>query len=180
MNRKLESIVSEGDTALVAPSNEDIDFLKSLRNDLDLQCQLLSLPRPNSHSRVAEWVRAMNDDDSTLFFTIRSLAKDSPVGFVQIREMHHVHRRGYLGICIAPHACGQGYGKSSIRLVEKFVTGVFNLRKLVLHVLGSNEKAISLYQSLGYTEVGVLREHFYNDGLFHDVKIFEKQLLDKK
>jgi RimJ/RimL family protein N-acetyltransferase len=176
MNRKLESIVSDGDTALIAPDNDDIDFLKSLRNDLDLQCQLLSLPRPNAHSRVAEWVRAMNGDDSTLFFTIRSLAKDCPVGFVQVREMHHVHRRGYLGVCIAPHAQGQGYGKSSIQLVEKLVTRVFNLRKLVLHVLGSNEKAISLYQNLGYTEVGVLREHFYNNGLFHDVKIFEKQL----
>jgi RimJ/RimL family protein N-acetyltransferase len=176
MTKKLESIVSDGDTALVAPDNVDIEFFKSLRNDLDLQCQLLSLPRPNSHSRVAEWVRAMNDDDSTLFFTIRSLAKDCPVGFVQVREMHHVHRTGYLGICIAAHAQGQGYGKSSIQLVENIVTRIFNLRKLVLHVFGSNAKAISLYQNLGYTEVGVLREHFYNDGLFHDVKIFEKQL----
>lgn len=176
MNRKLESIVSDGDTALMAPADDDIEFLKSLRNDLDLQCHLLSLPRPNSHSRVAEWVRAMNDDDSTLFFTIRSLAKDCPVGFIQIREMHHVHRSGYLGICIAPHARGQGYGKSSIRLVERLVQRVFNLRKLVLHVLGSNENAISLYKGLGYGEVGVLKEHFYNDGSFHNVIIFEKQL----
>jgi diamine N-acetyltransferase len=90
--------------------------------------------------------------------------------------MHHVHRRGYLGVCIAHHAQGQGHGKSSIQLVENFVTRVFNLRKLVLHVLGSNEKAISLYQNLGYSEVGVLKEHFYNNGLFHNVKIFEKQL----
>jgi diamine N-acetyltransferase len=176
MNRKLESIVFDGDTALIAPDDDDIEFLKSLRNDLDLQCQLLSLPRPNSHSRVAEWVRTMNDDDSTLFFTIRSLAKNCPVGFIQIREMHHVHRRGYLGICIAPFARGQGYGKSSIQLAENLVQSVFNIRKLVLYVLRSNENAISLYKKLGYGEVGVLKEHFYNNGLFHDVKIFEKKL----
>lgn len=168
--------MAKAGTALRAPEAGDVRFLRALRNDVALQTQLLSLPRPNSDDRVREWIGSLARDEASLFFIIHSVAEAAPVGFIQVREMHLVHRRGVLGICLAEAVRGKGHGSAAIGMVEDYARRVFGLRKLTLQVLASNTGAVRLYEKLGYTTVGVLRGHFMNDGVFHDVTLMEKFL----
>jgi len=176
MNSGPDFLMAKGGTALRAPEASDVPFLRALRNDVALQTQLLSLPRPNSDDRVREWIGSLARDEASLFFIIHAVAEAAPVGFIQVREMHMVHRRGVLGICLAEAARGQGHGSAAMEMMEDFARRVFGLRKLTLQVLASNTEAVRLYERSGYTTVGVLRGHFMNGGFFHDVALMEKFL----
>ena len=51
------------------PLEEDLDLLISLRNDLDLQTSLMSLPRANTDRKVKDWLheRLTNPENYFLY-----------------------------------------------------------------------------------------------------------------
>jgi len=163
-------------TGLRPPLKEDSTFLFGLRNDLELQSQLLSLPRPNSPERVQEWVARIAGDEHSVFFIIHECGAIDPVGFIQVREMNFVHGHGVLGICLSPEARGCGHGSAAIHLIQEYCRCIFGLRKLTLQVLGSNEGAVRLYLRLGWRLVGTLEAHFYYNGSHHNVLVMERLL----
>ena len=48
---------------------------------------------------------------------------------------------------------------------------MLNLRKISLEVLSDNFPAIALYKTLGFEEKGTLKQQFFFDGVYFDVKI---------
>lgn len=57
-------------------------------------------------------------------------------------------------ITIEEHARGRGYGRQAMLLLEEPVRGL-GLTRIDLNVFGGNERARSLYRSLGYREDSV-------------------------
>lgn len=167
---------SDGRTLLREPRAEDAYALQELRNDLELQTSLLSLGRPNPAEKVRGWVEAIHNDPASVFFVIACAGDGRFVGFIQVRAMDFVHGHGTVGLAIGQASRGSGHGGNALRMVEEYLISTFGLRKLLLNVASANEKAFRLYLKLGYREVGVLKEHFFNKGAFHDVKIMEKIL----
>ncbi|OAI50964.1 hypothetical protein AYO44_05230 [Planctomycetaceae bacterium SCGC AG-212-F19] len=163
-------------TLLRHPCVSDIAVLSKLRNDSELQTQLLSLPRANSEKRVSDWVENILSDPQSLFFIIADRQDNRPLGFVQVRRMDFVHGNGELGICLEREAQGKGHAREAIALVEAHSKQVFRLRKILIQVLASNDRAIRCYEKCGYDRVGIMREHFFYAGCFHDVLIMEHKL----
>lgn len=166
-----------GSTSLRPPMPEDLIFLQGLRNDLELQSQLMSLPRPNSPDRVREWVNRVSNDERSVFFIIHETGASGILGFIQVREMDFIHGHGSLGICLGAEARGLGHGGAAVQLVQNYCRLIFGLRKLTLQVLASNTGAIRLYQRLGWRLAGTLEEHFYHGGSHHDVCLMERRLV---
>ena len=165
-----------GDDRIVlrAWAQEDLDALGKLRNDLTLQEMLMSQPRPNSADRVQNWLTEKSGRDDGVFFVIVDRECDRVLGYVQVVNMNTRHGTGELGICIGPDFQGSGYGSSAMVLLEDYLKRVFNLRKLLLHVLADNKDAVKFYLKLGFDEVGRMKEHFLNNGEYRDVVIMEK------
>jgi diamine N-acetyltransferase len=161
---------------LRSPREDDKNFLVGLRNDVPLQMLLMALPRANSSSRVDEWVARLTDDPASLFFVVADKETDKAVGYIQLTKMDFVHGHGELGICLGEENRGRGYAADALALLERHARSVFNIRKIVLYCLASNERAIGFYKKTGYESVGILKEHFYQEGAFRDVLIMEKHL----
>lgn len=161
---------------LRAPMEGDRRFLMALRNDVALQAQLMALPRANSLQRVDEWLGRMLSDPACVFFVVAGKADDQPLGYVQVARIDQVHGVGELGICLAESGRGGGRAAETVGLLEAYVRRVFNLRKITLQVLASNQRATGFYAKSGYGLVGVLKRHFYHDQAYHDVAIYEKLL----
>src|SRR5262245_52524188 len=145
-----------GNTVLLrAWESSDLPFFSGLRNDVDLQISLMASPRPNSPSRVQEWLDRKSNASDCLFFVIAVERDNSPVGFIEIRDIHPVHRWARLGIGLAGDARGKGYGREALALAEDYAWRVFGVRKITLDVIATNEAAIQLYKASGYEHVGV-------------------------
>lgn len=163
---------------LRAPTDRDFVTLSKLRNDLSIQNSLLATPRPNSPARVRAWLERRAEDDRAAFFVIADACDDCAVGFIQAMAIDPLHRVAELGICIDEARRARGFGREAISLLEKFLAGVFRVRKIWLRVDSANKAAVTLYRSSGFREVGTLRKHHYAAGRYRDILLMEKMLRD--
>ena len=163
-------------TCLRPPAAKDVPFLCELRNDVELQMQLMAQPRANTPERVGKWIERMTEDKQSLFYIIARRRTGAPAGYIQLTQIDVMHGHGELGICIAREAQGLGHGREALALIENYASSVFNLRKILLKVLAENRPATALYQKTGYRTVGVLSRHYYQKGIYNDVVVMEKFL----
>ncbi len=156
---------------------DDLPDLQLMRNDFKLQQQLMAQPKGNSLDQIRDWLTARTKSLDSVFFVIAAQSSNRPVGYIQVSGLDLFQGWGKLGICIAPHAQGKGYGNAAITLLETYLRDVFKCRKLMLEVLAENEAAIRLYTKRGYRKVGCFQQHFYANGGYGDVVIMEKLIL---
>jgi len=113
---------------------------------------------------AAGWFRVVLDDSGGI------------AGFVQIAEIHHKNRFGWLGIALLSAARGKGLALRVLAETERVAKDELGLRKLLLQLRADNLAALRLYGRAGWHRVGCLRAH-YDDGVtLHDALVFEKLL----
>jgi diamine N-acetyltransferase len=162
------------------PEDSDLDLLVLMRNDLNLQAMLMSLPRTSNTQRVRDWLNHHLNNPQSVFFIIAEITTNLPCGYIQITNIDFVHRHGELGICIDSSCQGKGYGKQAIIMIEEYLQEVFDLRKIILKVLEINHAAVHLYEVLAYQKIGVHKEHFYHKRAWHNTVVMEKILGQNK
>ncbi len=105
------------------------------------------------------------------------------VGLVELVEINHIHRRAEFQIIIAPEHQGKGYATVATTLAMDYAVAVLNLYKLSLIVDCENERAVSVYQKLGFQQEGVLRDEFFVNGEYRDVyrmAVFQPEFLARR
>jgi len=168
-------LVGKG-VVLRAWCDDDLEVLMRLRNDVALQTQLMTQPRPNSRDRVSQWLKDRSERPDVIFFVVAAADDDRALGYVQLANMDVMHGRGDLGICLDPALHGRGVAGQTMELLQAYAIQVFGLRKILLQVLCSNLRAIRFYEKEGFERVGVLREHAFLQGSRVDVLLMEKLL----
>jgi RimJ/RimL family protein N-acetyltransferase len=158
----------------------DVPFFQDLRNDLATQISLMAEPHPHTMADARRWLESRTSAKDGVFFVIATHPENDVCGFVELRAMHTAQRYAYLGICLAPPARGHGYAAEALNLLEGYARDGLLLRKLVLNVLASHDRAVQLYERAGYRRVGVHLRHFRYGNSFHDVLIMEKSLEDNQ
>ncbi len=165
-----------GDKAILrTPVPSDLDLLRKLRNDTELQHLLLGYPKLTGPDDTESWLQRRMADEHGLFKIITD-ETNQPFGFAQIGNVHRRGCFGYAGICIEPKARGRGFGAEAIGQIINLALTSLNLRKLILEVRSDNSPALALYLKLGFVTVGTLREHYYDGKKCHDVVLMERQL----
>jgi diamine N-acetyltransferase len=159
-------------------SLEDILYLQQLRNDINLQSQLMAKPKGSSVEQVKDWISSRSNDPQSIFLVIADRVSNKAIGYLQLVDLDLFVGVGHLGICLSPEVQGQGFGRESLLLLEDYMNKIFCLRKIMLQVLVSNEKAIRFYLLTGFREVGKLLKHHRTPNGFEDVLIMEK-LIDQ-
>lgn len=97
-------------------------------------------------------------------------------GFVQVTDVHHKNRFGWLGIALLPEARGGGLGAVALAEAEDAAAGELGLRKLLLQVRADNAVALRLYDHAGWRRAGHLIAQYDDGTTLHDVLILEKAL----
>jgi diamine N-acetyltransferase len=161
---------------LRAWAGDDLPVLQSLRNDVQLQLQLMARPRGSSLEQVRSWLATRSQAPDSVFFVIADKASNEALGYVQLRDIDVIDGIGWLGICIGAQAQRRGCGGEALALLTDYMREIFGLRKIMLQVLAANEGAIRLYRLHGYREVGCWKQHFRQGSDYADVVIMEKIL----
>ncbi len=165
---------------LRAPEAGDFKLLFQMRNDVELQLWLMALPRPNSTKRVQAWLDGIAADERRILFIVATRRGSRPLGYVQLNQIDSVHQFAEIGICLSDAGRGRGFSAEAMLLVEQYGHEVLNLRKLMLRVRSDNARALALYRTLAYREVGILKAHFCQGGQQYDVTLMEKFVLPGK
>ena len=156
-----------------AYKEHDFETLENLRNDVELQYLLMANPKPNTKTRVLQWIENKTAGDNSVFFVI-SNDKDETLGYIQATSIDTLNRNCYLGIAIAKEWRGKRIFKASISRIEEYLKNTYNINKIVVEILKSNSNSIQAFSNNGYLLVGTMKDHFYYKSEFHDVCIHEK------
>ena len=155
----------------------DVPNLQIMKNDIDIQTQLMGTPKPNSTNKILSWLKDRDKDESMVFFVIARSSDDEAVGYIQLSGIDKFDLFGYLGICLAKQFWGKGYAKESLGLLNEYVVNILNLRKILLLVRHDNNRAINFYKKTGFDEIGILKKHHLVQGVWTDVLIMERVMI---
>ena len=169
------NVLKRADTVLRGAEDRDLDVMVALRNDVPLQLLLAAHPQPNTPEQVQAWLNKRRDDRQAVFFVIADGIGDA-CGYLQLTHLDLLDGHGRLGICIAPSAQAKGHAADAVALLEQYARDVLALRKIILTVLTSNIRAVAFYRRIGYSDVGIYRDHFHWSDAYHDMLAMEKLL----
>lgn len=170
--------VLERPDSLLRPSVPgDAAALSRLRSDLELQHLLMANPEHDLPvdpvTEAAAWITRR---EGAGWFRVID-AGHGGVGFVQISDIHHKNRFGWLGIALLPAERCKGLGFRALAEAEALSTRELGLRKLLLQVRADNVAASTLYRRSGWRHVGEMLAHYDDGRRLHDVAVHEKVLV---
>lgn len=88
-------------------------------------------------------------------------------GFVWLRRF-----RGEIGYDLAQAYWRQGYMAEALDAILEFGYTELELNRIEALTMAENVASAELLRSLGFEEEGLLREHDYFKGAFHDMRLF--------
>ena len=128
-------------------------------------------------SRNSEYQRLLDSDAANLWttkqtrtffeehidemhvFTIRTLAEDRLIGFLDLGGFDWVAGSAWVGIGVGePEYWGKGYGTDAMRILLRYAFAGLNLHRVNLNVFGYNERAFRSYLKCGFQEEGRQRQ----------------------
>ena len=125
--------------------------------------------RPMSRAMETEWLAGQYKGESELSFAVVLIDGDCHIGNVGLHGIDSKNRLAEFGILIGESdAWGQGYGTEAGRLMLAHSFDELGLHRVMLRVFPFNERAIRVYEKLGFREEGCLRDSLFQGGVFHD------------
>lgn len=152
---------------------EDAPQTITFRKDKEIQELYLGNIYPNSLALEKNWIERLPGlEPYTVTFGIENDKKEL-VGFFQLKNIDYINGHGEFSILIGAEYQGKAYGKLTTKQAIDYAFNTLNLRKLYLYVLSLNTRAIQLYDGLMFKKSGVLKQHVFRNGEYHDLIIME-------
>jgi RimJ/RimL family protein N-acetyltransferase len=151
--------------------NEDTEAILTWYEDEEFSRNMdavLSIPKTEKEiQKVIEL-----DSSKDFGLAIRQIETKEIVGFVGIEGILWNHRTAWVSVGIGGDNRGQGYGKEALRLAMSLAFNEFNLYRLQLTVFQYNERAIALYEKLGFKKEGTYRSFIERDNKRFDMLLY--------
>jgi len=98
---------------------------------------------------------------------------DAPViGMCGYNYWHRVDRRGSIGFDLARDYWRQGLMQETVETVLRFGFTEMDLNRIEAEASSDNEASIHLLEKLGFQREGLQREHYFEEGAFHDLALY--------
>nr|WP_067841907.1 GNAT family protein [Amphibacillus sediminis] len=110
------------------------------------------------------------NNHSTKSYMIIERKHNQPIGITSLANLDFKNRNAELIIDIGEKEFwGKGYASEALKMLLNYAFNELNLHRLYLQVFAFNEKAIRLYQRLGFQQEGVSRQALFRKGSWHDI-----------
>jgi RimJ/RimL family protein N-acetyltransferase len=147
------------------------------REDLPRYVQWLNDPQvleyfghygPMSLAQEETWYESMLQDSSAINFAVEF--EGEHVGGGGFCSIDGRHARAEVGLFIGqPRLWDQGLGRDVLQTLLRFGFEQMNLHRIYLRVFAENERAVHLYERLGFRHEGRWRQCEYRHGRYHDL-----------
>lgn len=157
--------------------------------------------RPAERSDVPNFVRWLNDAETTSFLNMRApmseameekwfegmverqgkeqfhyviclLENDRPIGSLSLFAVDYVNGNAGIGISIGEKSLwGKGYGTDAMNALLDFGFGMLRLERMWLEVYVFNTRARRSYDKSGFVLEGVVRHGVFKQGRYIDVEL---------
>ncbi|MHA1866354.1 MAG: GNAT family N-acetyltransferase [Candidatus Heimdallarchaeaceae archaeon] len=139
--------------------------------------QYLGHPIPHSSTQEEEWIQSIYRDAnrrSSFTFAIVEKEKNEFLGSVSLMNVDWINRTCVFGIAIHnPANHNKGYGSDATRCILKFGFLILNLNRIELEVFEFNQRAVHVYEKLGFKHIGRRRKARFYEGKYYDIILMD-------
>jgi RimJ/RimL family protein N-acetyltransferase len=158
---------------LTALTKEDLATLARWHHDGELMRMLDSVPaNPKGTAIFEESIERQKQAHDTFVFAVRPLAREDLLAWIALDDIEWNHQAADIAILVGREYWGQGYGYEAMTLALNFAFEELNMHRVQLTVFQYNERAIALYEKLGFQKEGVYREFLHRDGKRYDMYLY--------
>lgn len=157
-----------GERVLLRPLGpEDTDDLWVDVQDLEGQ-RLTGLHHAFTYEEIAAYCASRADQIDRITLAIANPRDGAYKGEIVLMDHDAPNRSASLRIGLASTARGQGLGAEALRVVLAHAFGPLGLHRVSLEVYDFNERAIHVYEKVGFRHEGRMRDALWWDGTPHD------------
>jgi RimJ/RimL family protein N-acetyltransferase len=96
------------------------------------------------------------------------------IGNCGLNDVDIRHGHAEVGIVIGEKGDqNKGFGRDAIRTLVRFGFDTLRLHRIEIRAADGNERAVHLYRAIGFTDVGLLREHTFVDGAYENEVVLD-------
>ncbi|MED1945285.1 MULTISPECIES: GNAT family N-acetyltransferase [Brevibacillus] len=152
-------------------TGEDVDVYHTWRNDVEV------MRTTNPFMDVYTWDdtngfvnQVILQGSSSKSYMIVDCQTNRPIGITSLIQIDLKNRNAECIIDIGEKEYwGKGYGGEALKLLLDYAFLEMNLHRVSLRVFSFNEKAIKLYERLGFKQEGISRQFLFREGKWHDI-----------
>jgi UDP-4-amino-4,6-dideoxy-N-acetyl-beta-L-altrosamine N-acetyltransferase len=148
---------------------EDLPLLVMWRNDPQTYQHFFE-HEPLSLVMQERWFQSYLSRPDEKLWIIEKTDDRQPIGTIGLVRIDWRNRKAEWGrLFVYPGSeRGKGYGTEALALTIRYAFDHLNLNKLYCEVYSDNERAVRLYERVGFIKEGLLRQHVYRDGAYRD------------
>ncbi|OUQ86314.1 GNAT family N-acetyltransferase [Brevibacillus brevis] len=152
-------------------TGEDVDVYHTWRNDEEV------MRTTNPSMDVYTWEetngfvnQVILHASSSKSYMIVDSQTNRPIGITSLIQIDLKNRNAECIIDIGEKEYwGKGYGREALKLLLDYAFLEMNLHRVSLRVFSFNERAIKLYERLGFKQEGISRQFLFREGKWHDI-----------
>jgi len=152
-------------------TEEDVSIYHKWRNDSEVMrttnpsMDVFTLA--DTKQFVEHVILGSNTSKSYMIIDKESL---QPIGITSLIQIDLKNRNSECIIDIGEKEYwGKGYGKEALKLLLDYAFLEMNLHRVSLRVFSFNQKAIAMYEKIGFRQEGASRQSIYREGQWHDI-----------
>lgn len=153
------------------PTPDDAETLLRWRTDPVITRFMFTDIEDPSVERQRAWLAAMEQRRDFRHFIIAHEGRD--VGYLSYSDIDRLHRRCSSGSYMAEERDRRKIAGFLHNFIMDYCFYGLGMNKLVNYFMEGNDTVIRIQRVLKAREVGVLKEHVWKHGRFHDVHVFE-------
>lgn len=148
----------------------DLEALYLYKNDPTVAALLGGFSNGYSLTDLRDWLEYHRQRKDEILWAIAHADDNHCLGHVGLYQIDHRIRMAEFAIMIGEHAAwAKGLGRACTQFALEYGFDQLNLNRIHLSVLASNERALRLYRSLGFSEEGHLRQAQFKNNQYMDV-----------
>lgn len=162
---------------LIPLNSYDWEFVYSLLNDIKVnEFGNLGFSFPESDLQIKKKVERWVNSNNQKHFLI--LHQSEKVGIAQIYNISGTNRKCELGILILSELFNKGIGTKTLKLLINMCFNKMNMHKIEVAIIQNNVGSIKIFEKLGFTKEGILKESIFKNGEYEDLYLYG--LINKK
>ncbi|MED1797459.1 GNAT family N-acetyltransferase [Brevibacillus porteri] len=152
-------------------TGEDVDVYHTWRNDVEVMRTTSPSMDVYTWDDTSGFVnQVILQASSSKSYMIVDSHTNRPIGITSLIQIDLKNRNAECIIDIGEKEFwGKGYAREALKLLLDYAFLEMNLHRVSLRVFSFNEKAIKLYDKLGFKQEGISRQFLFREGKWHDL-----------
>jgi len=164
-------IIKYEDITLRAIEESDLELLKAMINDPEIENMTGGYSYPVSTYQQKKWFESILDRQDELRLIIDT-KEHGAIGVVMLTDIDWKNRTAQFHFKIVSQWRGKGYGTKAAKALVKYAFEQLNLHCIYSYVLEYNIASQRVKEKCGFKKEGVLRERVYKNGKYHNVVVW--------